>query len=158
RYMISDGNGLYIEVMPSGKKYWRLRYWLNKKEYKKSLGPYPEISLKEARDLRDQIKRSIVRTGQPVVATNTFEAVANEWREKKLLPIRTPRHIETVTSRLRRFVFPHSGQKPIGDITSPDVLALLREMEDREIYESAHRVRHIIGQVFRYGIATGVAE
>ena len=158
RYMISDGNGLYIEVMPSGKKYWRLRYWLNKKEYKKSLGPYPEISLKEARDLRDQIKRSVVRTGQPVVATNTFEAVANEWLEKKVLPIRTPRHIETVTSRLRRFVFPHIGQKPIGDITSPDVLALLREMEDREIYESAHRVRQIIGQVFRYGIATGVTE
>jgi hypothetical protein len=50
RYMLTDGEGLYLEIMPSGKKYWRLRYWIDKKEYKKSLGPYPTVSLKEARE------------------------------------------------------------------------------------------------------------
>jgi len=78
RYMLSDGDGLYLEVMPSGKKYWRLRYWIDGKEYKHSIGQYPAVSLREAREMRDEMKASVMRSGQPVSKLN--DRTLGDWR------------------------------------------------------------------------------
>ncbi len=157
RYMLSDGDGLYLEIMTSGKKYWRLRYWVDKKEYKQSLGQYPAITLKEARDLRDQAKMAIARTGQPLSndRTRSFQDVATEWFKKKIEGVRSPGHIETVASRLKRYLFPALGTRPIPEITSIEILQVLRQIEAQGKVETAHRVRQICGQVFRYGVTTG---
>ena len=159
RYMLTDGEGLYLEIMPSGKKYWRLRYWIDKKEYKKSLGPYPTVSLKEAREARDEAKRSIYLRGQPLTRQEdtaiTFKKVALEWYERRIVAIRSPRHAETVDARLKRYLFPVFGDQPIDQISSADILEALQHIEAKGKIETAHRVRGICGQVFRYGVATG---
>ncbi len=160
RYMLSDSNGLYIEVLPSGKKYWRVRVTVDGYEYRRSLGQYPSVSLKDARRCRDKIKLKLAIGENPFETKRgkSFEAVAKDWLEKKVFPIRTQNHIRTVTSRLDRLVLPYIGQMPIKSITPPEVLTLLRRIEERGTYETAHRVLQICGQVFRYGIAIGEAE
>lgn len=160
RYMLSDGDGLYLEVMPSGKKYWRLRYWIDGKEYKHSIGQYPAVGLKEARGMRDEMKASVMRSGQPVskLIDKTFEAVAQDWLQKKVFPIRTKNHIRTITSRLSRLILPYIGQKFISDISPTDILAIIRRIEERETYETAHRALQICSQIFRYGVAIGLVE
>jgi integrase len=160
RYMLSDSDGLYLEIMPSGKKYWRLRYWIDGKEYKHSIGQYPAVGLKEAREIRDEMKASVMRSGQPVskLVDKTFEAVAQDWLQKKVFPIRTKNHIRTVTSRLDRLILPYIGQKLMSEISPTDILAIIRMIEARGTYETAHRVLQICSQIFRYGIAIGMAE
>ncbi len=88
RYMLSDGDGLYLEVMPSGKKYWRLRYWIDRKEYKRSIGQYPAVGLKEVREIRDEMKASVAKSGQPIskLDDKNFWAAATDWLEKKVFP------------------------------------------------------------------------
>lgn len=161
-----DSRGLYIEITPRGGKYWRHKYRFGGKEKRLSYGVYPEVTLKEARERRDEARR-LLRDGLDTSAErkrekartverhmNTFEAIAQEWFEK-WSPTASPSYSERTWSRLQRFIIPYLGARPLAEIEPPDVLAALRRIEARGTGETAHRVRNVIGQVFRYGVATG---
>ncbi|MEM7705741.1 MAG: integrase arm-type DNA-binding domain-containing protein [Pseudomonadota bacterium] len=159
-----DGRGLYLEVTPKGGKYWRFKYRFENREKRISLGTFPEITLAEARDRREEARRQVahgidpsaVRKAQASANKDSFEAIAAEWmiqKEKEL----SPGHLRTIRSRLDRDILPFLGKSPITKITAPDVLSALRRVENRGAIESAHRIKTIVSQVFRYAISTGQA-
>jgi hypothetical protein len=163
-----DGGGLFLLITPSGGKLWRLKYRYEGKEKLLALGTYPEISLADARRRRDDARRQIangidpgaVRKAQKQAETEeteTFEVIAREWHTK-FTPTWTEGHATTIMSRLERDLFPWIGKRPIKDIKAPELLAVLRRIESRGALETAHRIRTIAGQVFRYALATGRAE
>ncbi|MCG8053847.1 MAG: tyrosine-type recombinase/integrase [Candidatus Thiodiazotropha endolucinida] len=161
-----DSGGLYLEVSPKGGKWWRLKYRFAGKEKRLALGVYPTVTLKEARDRREAAKKQLSNGIDPSAARkaekltdsveNSFEAVAREWHDK-FKPGWTPGHAHTLIRRLERDVFPHLGSRPIGKIEPPEFLQVLRRIEDRGTLETAHRIKHVSGQVFRYAVATGRA-
>jgi integrase len=164
-----DGGGLYLEVAPSGGKWWRLKYRYGGKEKRLSLGVYPDVSLKGARERRDEARKLLANDIDPSEhrqaqkaakedrAANSFEVVAREWHAKHL-PSWTDKHAETIIRRLELNVFPWLGGKPVADITAPQLLQVIRRIEERGALETAHRVLGCCGQVFRYAVATGRAE
>jgi integrase len=165
-----DGGGLYLEVAPSGGKWWRLKYRHEGKEKRLSLGTYPATSLKDARDRRDQARRDLAAGIDPgakrkaeketrtELAANTFEVVAREWHKAVHTAKVSEGHAARNLLRLEQDAFPWFGALPIADITAPKLLEALRKVEARGAIETAHRVRQVCGQVFRYGIATGRCE
>lgn len=160
-----DAGGLYLEVSPAGGKLWRLKYRVDGSEKRLALGKYPDVSLKDAREKRDEARqllakgidpsthRKAARASREATATS-FEVIAREWFER-MSPTWAPSHGVRLIRRLEREIFPWLGNAPIADINAPDVLACLRRIEARGHIESAHRVGQIVGQVFRYGVATG---
>jgi len=165
---ISDGQGLYLLLTPNGGKLWRFKYRYGGKEKVLAFGTYPEISLADARERRDAARKQVahgvdpgeIRKAQKAAkdqSENGFEVVAREWH-KKFTPSWSPVHSETILKRLERDVFSWVGARPIGEIKAPELLAVLRRIESRGALETAHRVKTICGQVFRYAIATGRAE
>ncbi|WP_024900281.1 tyrosine-type recombinase/integrase [Brucella rhizosphaerae] len=164
-YKLSDSKGLFLLVSNSGSKLWRFRYQRDGKEHLLSLGSYPDLSLSDARDLRDE-KRKIVKSGgdpklAPIrlpssVSGLTFETLAREWFELQR-PMWVKRHADDVIDSLESRVFPHIGSKHPDDISAPDVLKLLREIEKTAI-ETAKRVRQRISSVYVYGISSGQAS
>ena len=163
-----DGSGLFLLITPSGGKLWRFKYRFGGKEKLLALGKYPEISLADARMLRDEARKQIahgidpgaVRKAQKQAKTEkaqTFEVIAREWHTK-FTPNWTSGHASTIMSRLKRDLFPWIGNLPITEIKAPELLAVLHRVESRGALESAHRIRTMSGQVFRYAIATGRAE
>jgi integrase len=169
-YNLPDGGGLGLEVQPSGAKWWRLRYRFGGKEKMLSLGTHPEVSLKDARERRDNARKDIAAGIDPgakrkaeketrtALAANTFEAVAREWHKTVHTAKVSEGHAERTLIRLEQDAFPWIGATPIAKITAPKLLEALRKIEARGAIETAHRVRHACGQVFRYGIATGRCE
>lgn len=163
-----DGGGLFLLVTPAGGKWWRLKYRFVGKEKQLSLGVYPDIDLKEARERRDQarkqlannidpgINRKAVKAAQLDSNANTYEVIAREWLDKQSA-IRAPSHIKKITQRLERDVFPWLGKRPIAEITAPELLKVLRRIEERGVVETAHRALQNTGQIFRYAIATSRA-
>jgi integrase len=168
-YKIADGEGLFLLIMPSGGKYWRVKYFFAGKEKLLALGVYPEISLADARERRAQARKVLAAGNDPGEAkkeakrlatlknANSFEAVAREWFEKRKHEW-TPSTADAVLARLDKYVLPKLGPKPIADITSPEILAMLRVVEGRSALELARRLMQMVGQVFMYAIATGRAE
>ena len=166
---LSDEKGLYLELTPSGGKYWRMKYRHGGKEKLLSLGVYPELSLKEARIKRDEAKKQLTEGIDPSQAKqeakqlqvfksgNDFETVAREWHEHKSSSW-TEKHAKQVLARIEKDLFPTFGNKPIADITAPQLLACLRKIEKRGAIDIAHRALQMSGQIFRYGIVTGRAE
>lgn len=160
-----DGGGLYLEISPSGGKLWRLKYRVDGREKRLSFGPYPTVTLKEAREKREKAKKLLVDGIDPGAAkkaekeaeAGSFEAVTKEWLDK-YNPSWTPGHADRIARRLERDVFPWLGGKPINQITPPELLSTLRRVETRGHVETAHRILASCGQVFRYAIATGRAE
>jgi integrase len=162
-----DGGGLYLELAPSGGKWWRWKYRFAGKEKRLSLGVYPDVSLKQARTKRDAARQQLASGIDPSMArqaekiarsgAESFEAIAREWHGK-FAPGWVPSHADRILRRLERDVFPWLGKRPITDIKAPDVLAALRRIEGRGALESAHRAMQNCGQVFRYAVATGRAE
>ncbi|MBA9900925.1 tyrosine-type recombinase/integrase [Burkholderia cepacia] len=161
-----DGGRLYLEVAPSGGKWWRLKYRFSGKEKRISLGVYPEVSLKEARERRDKARLLLGTGADPgetrkaekrvarLGAENTFEAIAREWYAKDFPPW-SESHATRNLARLEVDVFPWIGARPISGLTPPEVLDVLLRVEKRGALETAYRLRGIIGQVIRYGVATG---
>lgn len=163
-----DGGGLFLLITPRGGKLWRMKYRFDGKEKLLALGSYPEVSLFDARHRRDDARRQLahgidpgaVRKAQKQAVTEeteTFEVIAREWHTK-FSPTWTPGHASAIEGRLERDLFPWIGKRPITEIKAPELLAVLRRVEDRGALESAHRIRTIAGQVFRYALATGRAE
>jgi len=160
RYYLRDDHGLYLDVAPSGTKAWRYRYWIDGKEHKISFGQYPLISLKDARERRDRARLQLLDGEKPGVKKETQKAVTfgevfDEWMEKKVLPARAESYITALRSRTNNHLLPYFAKKPIGEITSLDILEVLRMIEARGHTDLSHRINQICSQVFRYGIATG---
>jgi integrase len=168
-YKLADEKGLFLFVTPSGGKYWRFKYRFGGKEKKLAFGVYPEISLAEARERRDQARKLLTNDVDPgivkqatknaiVQATeNSFQLVALEWYAKFSAKW-VASHGDRTLRRLEKDVFPWIGNRPICEIKAPELLKVLRRIEDRGAIETAHRIHQICGQVFRYAIATGKAE
>ncbi len=163
-YKKADERGLFILVQPTGAKWWRFRYRYGGREKLLSLGVYPDTSLKLARDKRDRarflladgIDPSAQRAIEKAKNAETFEAVALEFlqRSKDL----QPGTIAQLRQRLEKYLFPHVGSYPIRTITAPDLLRVLRRIEAKGNYETAHRCRSLCGRIFRYAIACGRAD
>ena len=164
-----DGGGLYLEVSPKGGKWWRLKYRFRGKEKRISLGVYPDVRLKEARDRRDDARQqlrldidpSAVRKAKKTAATdleaNSFESIAREWLAK-FSSSWSEDHKERMRRRFEFNVFPWIGRKSISEVGAPELLQILRRIESKGAIDTAHRTRQNCGQVFRYAIATGRAE
>ena len=164
-----DERGLYLEVSPKGGKWWRLKYRLEGREKRISLGVYPDVELKDARHLRDQARRLLAKGIDPSArkkaekaarrksCSDSFENVAREWHATRA-SVWSPKHAATVLRRLEANVFPWMGSRQISEVRGPELLAIVRRIEARGAIETAHRVLSICGQVFRYAVATGRAE
>lgn len=168
-YKKADGAGLYLQVMPNGSKYWRLKYRYLGKEKVLALGVYDQMSLLEAREARDRAQK-LVKAGQDPSqqkrleklqraqdAENSFEAVAREWHAKRL-PMWSKNYGVEVLHRMVTDVFPHIGFRPIGQITPPELLQVIKKIEKRGALEAARRTLQLCGQVFKYAIPNGLAE
>ena len=160
-YMIRDEKSLYLRVDPSGCKYWILRFWENKKEHKKSLGPYPELSLKDARLKRDELQAARARgeliSIRPDKNPATFREAAAEWLKIRMKD-KAAGYLKSIHLRLNKYILPFIGSLKLTDIKSPVILKLCRQIENKEFIETSHRVRALIGQVFRFSIASGWCE
>jgi integrase len=168
-YKLADGRGLYIEINPTGSMYWRMKYRYAGKEKRISLGVYPEVSLKNARiallKAREQLAngvdpselRKVRKAAQISSATNSFQAVGEEWFSKQK-PIWAEKHWTKVQWMLEKNLYPWLGQRPISEITAPELLAVLRRIESRGAIETAKRTKQVAGQVFRFAVATGRTE
>lgn len=167
RYSISDERGLYLEIMPNGKKSWRFRYSFQGKKNKLSLGAYPEITLSDARKKRDELRVQLAngidpqeKRRQEKALTDEkyhFESIARDWH-KKFKSRWTEGHAKLTLTRLEKNIFPYLGKVPISEITPPKLLEVLRLIEKRGALETTKRVRGICSMVFRYAIACGLAE
>ena len=165
----SDGGGLFLYITPTGKKSWRLAYRFMGKQKLLVIGPYPAISLKEARERREAAKKLLVDNIDPSVAKQaakaaaanavkeSFEAISLEWLERNASKWSVA-YKENIYARLKRDLFGLLGKRPIRSITAPELLAALRRVESRGAVETAHRGLSDCGRIFRYAIATGRAE
>lgn len=168
-YKMADGGGMYLEVMPTGSKYWRLKYRFGGKEKRLAFGVYPDVSLAQARDRRDDARKLLANGIDPgavkqaqkaadvALNENSFEVIAREWFAKHS-PNWKENHSSKIIARLENDVFPWIGARPVGEIAAPALLAAIRRIEARGALETAHRALASCGQVFRYAVATGRAE
>ena len=166
---LSDEKGLYLEIMPNGAKYWRMKYRFLGKEKRLALGVYPEVSLAEAREKRDGARKLLDQGTDPsahkqelrhlaeINAQNTFELLAREWHTKNLAKW-TEKHGQDIMTRLEKDIFPEIGHLPTRNITAPRLLAAIQKMEKRGAHELARRARGTCEQIFAYGIGTGRAD
>lgn len=166
---VFDGHGLYVYLLPKGTRLWRMKCRFAGKERTLTFGAYPEVSLKEARNQRDDARRLLRQGIDPSAARRaakearsdrgcgTFEVVAREWLVKmsgtweSMTEVRIRRRLET-------YVFPIVGHRPIKDIRAPDLLKVLQRIEGGKPCDTAHRVRQYLGQIFRYAVATNRSE
>jgi integrase len=163
-----DERGLYLELSSSGGKWWRLKYRFDNKEKRLSLGVYPDVRLKNARERRDEARKLLANGIDPSEnrkmqkaahadrAANSFEGVAREWFAK-YANTWAASHNERVVRLFERDIFPWIGARPVADVTAPEILTVARRIEARGALETAHRALGNCGQVFRYAVATGRA-
>lgn len=163
-YKLTDGCGLHLLVAPTGRKTWRVRYNYLRKEQTFTIGPYPLFSLAEARKGRDDVHKLLAQGIDPnqnrrdIVTKkeqsnlNTFEAIARRWHDVRR---GTEVHKTRSLRRLELYAFPRLGSRPIQDITTMDIVLCLEAVEKRGILETAHRIKHLIQQVFRYAVRRG---
>jgi integrase len=169
QYKLYDEGGLFMIVKPSGGKLWRLKYRFNGTEGQLSIGIYPTVGLKEAREKRDRAKKLLAQGIDPsadkkrkavaasIAADNTFKSLADEFLDK----MQREGLSGATLSKARWFAFQLEdsiGKRPVSDIEPFEVLATLKNIEKRGNYETAKRVRAFASRVFRYAIVTGRAK
>jgi len=169
RYKIHDGGGLFVIVMPSGGKLWRLKYRYLGKEQQLTIGCYPEVGLKEARARREEARKIIAAGGNPAFerkkaaiaaslsAANTFKAVAEEFIDKRAREGLTPHTIEKARWHLS-LLEAALGERPISEIEAYELLESLRKVEKSGRHETAIRMLSFASRVFRYAVATARAK
>lgn len=165
---LSDGGGLQLWVQPTGSKLWRLAYRIGGKQKLLSVGVYPTVSLSEARIQRDEAKRLLAKGHDPSQAKRNAKAnqtaTANKFRtiaEEYLAHQRRNQRADATLTKLKwllAFAYSDLGDRQITEIRAPDVLNVLRKVEARGRYETARRLLSTIGTVFRFAIASGLAE
>jgi integrase len=164
-YKLFDERGLFLLVTTTGGRLWRLRYRLGKREKLISLGAYPDVPLKRAREKRDEARKLIAdnidpsaeRKAKRAALLETFEEVAREWLELQTKSL-APETMSILGARLSSALYPYLGSRPVAAITAQELLAALRRIEARGKHETAHRVRALAGRVLRYAVATGRAQ
>lgn len=168
-YKLTDGGGMYLLVKPNGSKYWRLKYRFVGKEKMLSIGVYPDVSLADARQKRDEARKVLAAGGDPgevkkadklaqkLSTENTFEAIAREWHRQKA-DRWSLRYRDEIIDTFEKDIFPYLGRRPIADIKPMELLETLRRLEKRGALEKMRKVRQRCGEVFRYAIVTGRAE
>jgi integrase len=164
-----DSGGLYLEISPTGGRWWRFAYRFAGKRKLLSLGVSNDVPLAIARKRRDEARVLLADGVDPSAArqaekreaagrvTSSFEAVAREWYAKRAHTW-IHSHATDVMRRLESNLFPVIGAVPIGELTAPALLAALRKSEHRGAHDLAHRVLQVAGQVLRYGVAMGRCE
>lgn len=169
RLRLADSQGLYLEVLPNGGRYWRLKYRHGGVERRLALGVYPEVSLAQARHARDAAREMLRQGVDPLSArreakaaarvarATNFEAVAREWHSA-WRAARTDHHAAYVLRRLEADVFPAIGGKPVSEITAPQLVAIAKRIESRGALDIARRALQTCSQVLRYAVAHGLAE
>ncbi len=168
-FKVTDERGLHLLVNPNGSKLWKMKYRFAGREKKLSFGIYPDVTLAQAREMRDDAKRKLaqdidpgvlknsIKRSKKLAAENSFEMIAREWHVK-FTPKWTKEHGERILIRLEQNIFPWIGKRPITEVTAPVLLSALLRVEKRGAVETAHRISQVCGQVFRYAIVTGRAE
>jgi integrase len=168
-YRLKDGEGLFLQIEPTGGKLWRLRYFFGGKEKMLALGSYPETTLAEAREKRLEAKKLIANGINPVVkkqedkrlaafnSENTFQVLAEEWHEANKSKW-VPSHAIRLMQRMQLNLFPDLGHRPIKEIKPPELLMVIRKIEKRNATHQSHRSVQLCNAVFRYAIVTGRAE
>lgn len=151
RYLVSDGQGLSIAVMPSGEKYWYVRTWDHGKEIKRALGRYPDIGLKEARALRHTAGAH--KKDAPII----FSDIVEEWFTTRYSVMNRPSTVLVTRGRLDKHVLPAFGGRDIKSITPRDILLHVRSIQEKTPNQGA-RVRTLLSQIFRYAIAAGLVD
>ena len=171
QYKLTDGEGMYLRIYPNGSKYWQLQYWFDGKQKVLSIGVWPEISLKEAREKRyeakmkikdginpieekkqkrqdtlDQVKQDDLETQKQ---KTTFRQVAQEWYKRISLQW-SEKHTKDVLRSLEYYVFPDFGERPIAEISKQDVIATLRKLESEGLHETCYRIRQRLEAIFEY--------
>ena len=169
QYRLADGRGLYLLVKPTGAKCWRYDYRFAKKRKTLSIGVFPDVSLKKAREMRNDARKlldegfdpchekKIKKSLRALQAEEHFQAIATEWMEKKKKDCKKSTYA-SIEGILRNHVFDYIGFRPIVDITAPELLAMLNRIVYAGHYETAKRTRALCSQIFRYAIITGRAE
>jgi integrase len=157
--MLPDGDCLYLEILKSGMKSWRMRYFTGGKETTLTLGRYPGLSLKEARSARNDMKKQTASGGplKPKVEPKgaTFAELFEEYLKNRVLPIREEARAIAVRRRMNNHALPRLGGIPADEIDEMVLLGVIRAIEAQGKYETAHIIRGTCGQVFRYGISAG---
>ena len=165
QYKLFDGGGMFLLVHPNGSKYWRMKFSFESKSKLASFGVWPDVSLKDAREIRYEAKKKIKEGINPVdekrkerqdrldrankdrlevkKETITFRKVAEEWHKRQSLQW-TEKHTKDVLRSLVYHVYPDLGDRPISDITKQDVIANLRKLESEGKHETCYRVRQRI--------------
>jgi integrase len=168
-YKLADERGLHLAVYPNGSKLWQFRYRFEAKEKTASLGKYPDVSLAEAREKRDQMRKLVAKDIDPVQASrankeakkfaqaHSFEGVARTWFDGWKTG-RSPRHADYVIRRFETDVFPMIGGRPVSDIQAPELVKMMKAIQSRGALDIAKRCFQMAGQVFRYAIAHGIAQ
>jgi len=171
-YRLADSQGLCLEVKPTGSKLWRFRYRFQGKANMLSLGAYPEVGLRDARDRRDHARKLLAQGLDPSTAKKeeraqaeaqaaeeaaTFEAIAREWHSRQS-NVWSRDHAERILLRLEKHAFPAFGATPLAKLRAPDILPALRDIEARGHHETAKRLRQYIEAIYAYAVATGQAD
>jgi len=168
-YKLTDGGGMYLLIKPNGGKYWRFKYRIAGKEKVLAVGVYPDVSLAEARNRRTAAREQLAKSIDPgqakrieritrhLASADSFEAVATEWYESRLQE-KSDSYRHRTRQLLKNDLNPSLGSRPISQITSAELLMVLRKVEARGAVNMAHRAKQTAGQVFRYAVATGRAE
>ncbi|MDR1943264.1 MAG: integrase arm-type DNA-binding domain-containing protein, partial [Synergistaceae bacterium] len=156
RYRIADMDGLYIEITPAGKKYWRFRSNENGKRNWHNLGEYPFVTLQQARELRDGKRHALPVA--PKKHEETFSQVASEWVKLHEQKLSNEKEKQNIRSRLNTHILPFIGDRNIAELNTVDILPLMQRLGNIGKYEMSRRVKQIISQVFRYGIMTGYCQ
>ncbi|NUT75070.1 integrase arm-type DNA-binding domain-containing protein [Pseudomonas sp. C1C7] len=167
-FKLSDANGLYLLINPSGSKLWQLKYRVGGKEKKLAVGAYPTISLQQARQRRDSAREQLANGIDPSAERKaakhaqtalelTFEVLAREW-----YTYNAPRWAETTRYKAKLYlendIIPGIGSRPVKAITRPELVALVRSVEARGTFNAAGKIRQWLHQIFRYGLAKGVVD
>lgn len=169
KYLEADEKGLYLEVKPNGTKRWVFRFRLHEKRCDLALGVYPDVGLAKARQARDEAREHVAAGVDPrdvkrarkesalEANRNSFAAVSQEWFAAKMAHLSKSSR-DRAQRALDSDLLPYLGKRPIAEVTAPEVLRCLRRIESRGALETAHRVKRVAGQVFRFAVATGKAD
>ncbi|PWC18969.1 tyrosine-type recombinase/integrase [Brenneria corticis] len=168
-YKLTDGEGMHLMVHPNGSKYWRLQYRFDGKQRMLALGVYPQVTLSEARQRKDEARKQIANGIDPgeqkklekqarqTGIENNFKAVALEWHEYKR-PNWSKGYADDLMEAFENDIFPDIGKRPVAEIKPLEMLTTLRKLEKRGVLDKLRKIRQACSQVFRYAIVTGRAE
>ena len=165
-YKMPDGHGLYLLVQPTGGRLWRWKYRFEGKEKLMSFGPYPDITLARARELHVAARQLLIsgvdpmaqrkedRTAEQIKTEGSFQTVVGLWLDHWQKG-KSQRHVDYTRRRMEANIFPSIGARPVADIEAPEIVAMVRGIQDRGTREMAKRALHTTGQIFRYAVAHG---